>query len=68
MPRSGEGNKVFGVYATRCCDAQIVIPEGVTFPQCLKHNATMTEWQNVTEKKPKIFAIQLPPAQKDPAA
>ena len=50
MARSGEANNAFGIYETLCCGAEIVIPEHVTFPQCLKHNKTLTEWRKVAEK------------------
>jgi hypothetical protein len=30
---------------------EIVIPAGVSFPQCLTHPKALTEWRNVTEKR-----------------
>jgi hypothetical protein len=51
MPRAGEANKEFGIYETLCCHAEIVIPAGVSFPQCLTHPKALTEWRNVTEKR-----------------
>jgi len=45
--RDGEVNRQFGIYKSTCCNAEIVIPEGVTFPQCAKH--VCTEWKDITE-------------------
>ena len=45
--RDGEVNQQFGIYKNTCCSAEIVIPEGVTFPQCAKH--LCTEWKDITE-------------------
>jgi hypothetical protein len=47
MPRDGEINREFGIYRSSCCSAEIVIPEGVTFPQCAKH--VSTEWKDITD-------------------
>jgi hypothetical protein len=47
MSRDSEVNRQFGIYRSVCCRAEIVIPEGVTFPQCAKHYRT--EWQDVTD-------------------
>jgi hypothetical protein len=45
--RDGEVNRQFGIYVNNCCSAEIVIPEGVTFPQCSKH--LRTEWKDITD-------------------
>jgi hypothetical protein len=45
--RDGEVNLQFGIYKNICCGAEIVIPEGVTFPQCAKH--VSTEWKDIIE-------------------
>jgi hypothetical protein len=47
MPRDGEVNREFGIYRSTCCNAEIVIPEGVTFPQCARH--VSTEWKDITD-------------------
>jgi hypothetical protein len=47
MPRDGEVNREFGVYRNSCCNAEILIPKGVTFPQCEKH--VSTEWKDITD-------------------
>ena len=47
MPRDGEINREFGIYKNTCCSAEIVIPEGVTFPQCARH--VSTEWKDITD-------------------
>ena len=48
MRRSGEINQQFGIYRNVCCGAEIVIPEGVTFPECAAHIDLVTEWENIT--------------------
>ena len=50
MPRNGEINKEYGIYENLCCGAEIVIPEGITFPHCAKHGNLYTEWRNVSQK------------------
>jgi hypothetical protein len=47
MPRDGEVNREFGIYKNTCCSAEILIPEGITFPQCAKH--VSTEWKDITD-------------------
>lgn len=49
MPESGELSKKFGVYRTLCCDAEIVIGVGVSFPDCPKHRSLATEWQELED-------------------
>jgi len=46
--QNGEVNREFGIYKNLCCGAEIVIPEGVTFPDCAKHVNLVTEWKNIT--------------------
>ena len=45
MPQNGEVNTKFGVYKNVCCGTEIVIPEGVTFPECATHIKLTTEWK-----------------------
>jgi hypothetical protein len=45
MPSNGELNLKFGVYKTVCCDAEIVISEGVEFPDCPNHARLPTLWK-----------------------
>ena len=47
MPRDGEVNREFGIYKNTCCSAEILIPQGVTFPQCATH--VSTEWKDITD-------------------
>jgi hypothetical protein len=47
MPQNGEINTKFGVYKSNCCGAEIVIPDGVTFPDCAKHFRLPTEWKPI---------------------
>jgi hypothetical protein len=49
MPSSGEPSENFGVYKTRCCDAEIVIGVGVLFPDCPNHKDGDTEWIQIPD-------------------
>jgi hypothetical protein len=49
MPRNGETSTMFGVYKTRCCDAEIVIGVGVLFPDCPNHKDLCTEWKPIAD-------------------
>ena len=66
MPRAGEANKVFGIYEALCCHAEIVIPAGVSFPQCLKHPRALTEWRKVADKSLSARASESGPSKDDP--
>jgi hypothetical protein len=44
-------NLEFGVYKSSCCDQEIVIAKGVTFPPCPIHKSLTTVWTLVTESK-----------------
>ena len=44
VPRNGEINTAFGVYKSLCCEYEIVVREGATFPQCPKHPNVPTVW------------------------
>jgi len=50
MPENASINKKFGVYQSLCCDAEIVIGEGLAFPDCPKHPNLPTNWKPVTEE------------------
>lgn len=45
MPNNGETNKKFGVYKSVCCGCEIVIAEGMEFPDCPKHPKLTTIWK-----------------------
>jgi len=45
VPQNGEKNEKFGVYKSLCCDAEIVITEGSTFPECPNHQRLTTVWK-----------------------
>jgi hypothetical protein len=46
MPTNGELNgRGMGVYRSLCCNHEIVIGPGATFPDCPKHPNLITEWQ-----------------------
>jgi hypothetical protein len=37
MPKNGEENTQFGLYRSLCCDRELAIREGETFPDCPRH-------------------------------
>jgi hypothetical protein len=47
MATSGELNREFGVYRSKCCGDEIAISQGATFPDCPRHDAT--EWKSVSQ-------------------
>jgi len=68
MPRNGALNPSFGVYRNVCCGLEIVIPEGVAFPDCPQHPRLPTEWKPLHDE-PFPHASELPDSKKmDPAA
>jgi hypothetical protein len=50
MPMNGQKNEEFGVYKSVCCGAEIVIPEGVPFPDCPRHPKLPTKWKSTTDE------------------
>ena len=48
MPGNGEINSEFGVYKTLCCDVEIVITQGATFPDCPNHANLSTVWKLIS--------------------
>ncbi len=50
MPINGQINMEFGVYRSVCCGAEIVIAEGVEFPDCPRHPKLSTKWKSVTDE------------------
>jgi hypothetical protein len=67
-PQNGELNKRFGVYRSLCCGAEIVIPEGVRFPDCPNHPKLPTQWKSVKDEKIRRVSAIVPPKKDDPAA
>ena len=53
--RNGELNETLGVYRTLCCDAEIVIGGGVTFPDCPNHRNLPTEWKQKPDADPNTY-------------
>jgi len=51
MPINGEINDRFGVFKSLCCDAEIVIADGVAFPDCPRHPHLPTTWSPVVDEK-----------------
>jgi hypothetical protein len=51
MPQTGDINLEIGVYKSGCCDQEIAIGKGVTFPACGIHRSIPTIWRLVTESE-----------------
>jgi len=54
MPSNGELNKKFGVYKTLCCGCEIVIAEGMKFPDCPNHSKLTTIWKPLDTELTKL--------------
>ena len=52
MASNGEISKVFGVFKTVCCDAEIVITVGALFPDCPNHKHLSTQWKQIVDADP----------------
>jgi hypothetical protein len=52
MPDNGEISKVFGVFKTICCEAEIVIAIGAAFPDCPNHKNLPTKWKQIFDVNP----------------
>jgi hypothetical protein len=55
VPRNGEISKVFSVFKTLCCDAEIVITVGAPFPDCPNHKNLPTEWKLIADADPNEY-------------
>jgi hypothetical protein len=51
MAQTGDINLEVGVYKSGCCDQEIAIGKGATFPACRSHKHVTTVWTLVTESK-----------------
>ena len=49
MPENGEMNNRFGVYKSLCCSTEIVISQGVSFPDCANHPNLTTVWKPLVD-------------------
>ena len=45
MPNNDEISTLFGLYRTLCCDRELIIREGETFPDCPRHKNLSTVWK-----------------------
>jgi hypothetical protein len=59
MPQNGDVNSRFGVYKTLCCGREIMLREGMIFPDCPNHLKLTTVWKMV-----KTDIIELRPAKR----
>lgn len=57
MAQNGEINSKFGVYRSVCCESEIVIAEGVSFPDCPNHVRLTTEWKLVVETPNRVVHL-----------
>ena len=55
MPANGEVSKIFGVFKTLCCDAEIVITVGAAFPDCTNHKNLPKEWKRIPGVDPNEY-------------
>jgi hypothetical protein len=51
MPTNGEINSKFGVYKNVCCGSEIVLGEGMTFPDCPNHPKLTTQWKSISDER-----------------
>ena len=47
MAQNGEPNNRFGVYKSLCCGREILLREGMIFPDCPNHPKLTTVWKMV---------------------
>ena len=52
MPSNGEISKIFGVFKTVCCEAEIVIDIGGRFRDCPNHKNLPTKWKQISDDNP----------------
>jgi len=57
MAQNGDVNIKFGVYRSVCCGLEIVIGEGVTFPDCPRHLKLTTEWKLMVEPHERLINL-----------
>jgi len=51
MPQNGERNTKFGMYVNLCCGLEMVIDNGVVFPDCPNHTRLTTVWKPADKGK-----------------
>jgi len=45
------------MYKSLCCESEIVIAEGATFPDCPRHVKLTTEWKLVVEPLDRVLHL-----------
>jgi hypothetical protein len=58
MPHNGEMNTRFGVYKNLCCGLEIMLREGMRFPDCANHPKLTTIWKSLTNEMPKVEPVR----------
>jgi len=51
MPVNGETNKRLGLYKTLCCGTEMIIADGMVFPDCPKHPKLPTKWKSLVDER-----------------
>ena len=68
MPKTGEKNTVFGVFASDCCGAEIVIISGAVFPTCPEHPQIRTSWNPIEVGPDNMIELPKKKSKSEPAA
>jgi len=66
MPENGESNAQFGVYRNLCCGVEVIVAEGMEFPDCPNHPRLTTIWKPANNDT--IHKLPMKPAKSDKAA
>jgi hypothetical protein len=68
LPKTGEKNTLFGVYASECCGAEIVIRSGAAFPTCPEHPQMRTTWIPIEVGPDNLIELPKKKSKAEPAA
>ena len=66
MPENGESNTRFGVYKNLCCGVEVIVAEGMEFPDCPNHPRLTTIWKPANTDT--IHKLSMKQAKSDKAA
>jgi hypothetical protein len=68
MSKNGSVSPRFGAYKSLCCGAEIIVNEGVVFPDCPNHPKLTTYWKPIDDKPIRHVSELFPPKKNDSAA
>lgn len=68
MPQTGEKNTLFGVFASACCGAEIVIRSGAEFPTCPNHSQVSASWEPIEVGPDNLVVLPKMKSKEKPAA